>query len=222
MKYTAFYTIKELDYTAIREKLNSENISSSLRADIQRLILDHSALIASRKKIVEEQNVHANVLFHLFDDPPTLPNEPNKKEEEILPPLPPPPPPPPPMPNPKKRNGGGKKKLPEGKVVKHSLTQEEKQCPCCKNKMHMQRSKQKTYVLALPMLSTETHVLESYRCLSCETHSTASSGNNLVNESIYWPLPFLCNFFHSCSSIPMRHGQLSLRKCERCFWNKNP
>ena len=94
MKYTAFYTIKELNYTAIREKLNSENISSSLRADIQRLILDHSALIASRKKIVEEQNVHANVLFHLFDDPSTLTNEPNKKEEEILPPLPPPPPPP--------------------------------------------------------------------------------------------------------------------------------
>lgn len=57
----------------------------------------------------------------------------------------------------------------------HLLPEDEKNCPCCKGKMHKQNSRTKTYVLALPMLSTETHISESYRCISCNTYTTASN-----------------------------------------------
>lgn len=187
MRYTSFYTIKELDYKAIEASLSKENIPIELRNTLQTLIDDHKAIIECRKKIVEQQNVHANALFQLFDESSEENNEninntplnneennnsqnsnnvevennsqnsPENEEEESKNSS---------EPKSKNRKNGGKKKLPTGKIINHSLTKEEKKCSGCGSKMHKQRSKTKTYVLALPFLSTETHTLESCRCLS--------------------------------------------------------
>jgi hypothetical protein len=179
MKYTSFYTIKELDYKAIELGLSNENISIELKNNLQKLIEDHKVMVEHQKKVIEEQNAHASALFHLFDDTisqssvedtKNIPIN-NEEENNSLP-----------DPKPKKRINGGKSKLPEGKIITHTLSEEEKNCPCCKGKMHKQNSRTKSYVLSLPMLSTETHISESYRCITCEIQTTAN--NKIDNECI--------------------------------------
>jgi transposase len=168
----------------IVEKLCGRRIKS----DIQKLIKDHKAMVECRKRIIEDQTCHASALFHLFEDPILASNsecnsidnnqnnsakdelgESENKNEHS---------------KPKEKRKGGKNKLPLGNIIAHTLSAEEKICPCCKNKMHKQRPKTRTYVLALPMLSTETHVSESYRCLSCDVQETANKRNDIANECI--------------------------------------
>ena len=188
MRYTSFYTIRELDYNTIESRLLNENISFDLKSDIQKLIEDHKAMVECRKRIIKDQTCHASALFHLFEDPILANNaecnsiDNNQKnspkdglgESENK--------------NgyskPKEKRKGGKNKLPLGNIIAHTFSAEEKICPCCKNKMHKQRPKTRTYVLALPMLSTETHVSESYRCLSCDVQETANKRNDIANECI--------------------------------------
>jgi hypothetical protein len=188
MRYTSFYTIRELDYNTIESRLLNENISFDLKSDIQKLIEDHKAMVECRKRIIEDQNCHASALFHLFEDPILASNaecnsidnnQNNSPKDELR--------------ESENKNGyskpkvkrkGGKNKLPLGNIIAHTLSAEEKVCPCCKNKMHKQRPKTRTYVLALPMLSTETHVSESYRCLSCDVQETANKRNDIANECI--------------------------------------
>jgi len=188
MRYTSFYTIRELDYNTIESRLLNENISFDLKSDIQKLIEDHKAMVECRKRIIKDQTCHASALFHLFEDPILANNaecnsidnnqknspkdglgESENKNEHS---------------KPKEKRKAGKNKLPLGNIIAHTLSAEEKVCPCCKNKMHKQRPKTRTYVLALPMLSTETHVSESYRCLSCDVQETASKKNDIANECI--------------------------------------
>ena len=185
MKYTSFYTIRELDYKTIEKELLAEkNIPDSLRKNIEQMIADHKAIVKCKDRIVKEQSENAKTLFQLFEDPITQQQEindplPKSKELENLPSEEPekkfshPP---------KKRKKSGKNKLPLGKIVDHRLSEEEKICPCCKSKMHKHNTKHKTYVVALPMMSTETHISESYRCSSCEVKTTAS--DNFENQSI--------------------------------------
>jgi len=188
MRYTSFYTIRELDYNTIESRLLNENISFDLKSDIQKLIEDHKAMVECRKRIIEDQNCHASALFHLFEDPilasnaecnsidnnqnNSPKNELGESENKNG------------YSKPKVKRKGGKNKLPLGNIIAHTLSAEEKVCPCCKNKMHKQRPKTRTYVLALPMLSTETHVSESYRCLSCDVQETANKRNDIANECI--------------------------------------
>ena len=54
MRYTTFYTIKELDYKTIESRLLNEKISSELKNEILHLIADHKAMIECRKKIIED------------------------------------------------------------------------------------------------------------------------------------------------------------------------
>jgi len=168
--------------------LLNENISFDLKSDIQKLIEDHKAMVECRKRIIEDQNCHASALFHLFEDPilasnaecnsidnnqnNSPKNELGESENKNG------------YSKPKVKRKGGKNKLPLGNIIAHTLSAEEKVCPCCKNKMHKQRPKTRTYVLALPMLSTETHVSESYRCLSCDVQETANKRNDIANECI--------------------------------------
>ena len=188
MRYTSFYTIRELDYNTIESRLLNENISFDLKSDIQKLIEDHKAMVECRKRIIEDQTCHASALFHLFEDPilasnaecnsidnnqnNSPKNELGESENKNG------------YSKPKEKRKGGKNKLPLGNIIAHTLSAEEKVCPCCKNKMHKQRPKTRTYVLALPMLSTETHVSESYRCLSCDVQETANKRNDIANECI--------------------------------------
>jgi hypothetical protein len=188
MRYTSFYTIRELDYNTIESRLLNENISFDLKSDIQKLIEDHKAMVECRKRIIEDQNCHASALFHLFEDRilasnaecnsidnnqnNSPKNELGESENKNG------------YSKPKVKRKGGKNKLPLGNIIAHTLSAEEKVCPCCKNKMHKQRPKTRTYVLALPMLSTETHVSESYRCLSCDVQETANKRNDIANECI--------------------------------------
>ena len=188
MRYTSFYTIRELDYNTIESRLLNENISFDLKSDIQKLIEDHKAMVECRKRIIEDQICHASALFHLFEDPILASNaecnsidnnqknspkdESGESENKNG------------HSKPKEKRKGGKNKLPLGNIIAHTLSAEEKVCPCCKNKMHKQRPKTRTYVLALPMLSTETHVSESYRCLSCDVKETANKRNDIANECI--------------------------------------
>ena len=188
MRYTSFYTIRELDYNTIESRLLNENISFDLKSDIQKLIEDHKAMVECRKRIIEDQTCHASALFHLFEDPilasnaecnsidnnqnNSPKNELGESENKNG------------YSKPKEKRKGGKNKLPLGNIIAHTLSAEEKICPCCKNKMHKQRPKTRTYVLALPMLSTETHVSESYRCLSCDVQETANKRNDIANECI--------------------------------------
>jgi predicted nuclease of restriction endonuclease-like (RecB) superfamily len=69
MKFTTFYTIKELDYKTIESRLLSEKISSELKNEILHLISDHKAMIECRKKIIEDQNFYTSALFQLFAEP---------------------------------------------------------------------------------------------------------------------------------------------------------
>jgi hypothetical protein len=188
MRYTSFYTIRELDYNTIESRLLNENISFDLKSDIQKLIEDHKAMVECRKRIIKDQTCHASALFHLFEDPilasnaecnsidnnqnNSPKNELGESENKNG------------YSKPKVKRKGGKNKLPLGNIIAHTLSAEEKVCPCCKNKMHKQRPKTRTYVLALPMLSTETHVSESYRCLSCDVQETANKRNDIANECI--------------------------------------
>ena len=164
------------------------NISIEIKESIKRLIEDHKAMVECRKRIIKDQTCHASALFHLFEDPilenntecnfinNNQNNSPKDELREIE--------------NnnehskPKEKRKGGKNKLPLGNIIAHTLFVEEKVCPCCKNKMHKQRPKTRTYVLALPMLSTETHISESYRCLSCDVQETANNNSNIANECI--------------------------------------
>ena len=192
MRYTSFYTIRELDYNTIELSLPNANIPIEVQESIKKLIEDHKAMIECRKRIIEDQTCHASALFHLFAE--TAPegnannslqeNESNNSIENSIEnneqensdssnPK-----------DPKKRKNGGKKKLPLGNIVNHSLSKEEKTCPCCGSNMHKQRFKTSTYVLALPMLSTETHISESARCLTCDTEATATRNDNLDKECI--------------------------------------
>jgi hypothetical protein len=189
MRYTTFYTIKELDYKTIESRLLDEKISSELKNQILLLIEDHKAMIECRKKIIEDQNYYTSALFQFFEDPIIFQNEnndatnheqdnfsqPQSDEENKNSPL---------NPNDKARKNGGKKKLPLGNIINHTLSSENKICPCCKSKMHKQRSKARTYVLSLPMLSTQTHISESYRCLSCDVQETANGDVKIANECI--------------------------------------
>ena len=188
MRYTTFYTIKELDYKTIESRLLNEKISSELKNEILHLIADHKAMIECRKKIIEDQNFYASALFQLFAEPVVAAqseeNNPTDNDQSKLShsqsdennsPL---------DPKDKKRKNGGKKKLPLGNIINHTLSEENKMCPFCKEKMHKQRSKAKTYVLSLPMLSTETHISDSYRCLSCDVQETADNNSNIANECI--------------------------------------
>lgn len=188
MRYTTFYTIKELDYKTIESRLLNEKISSELKNEILHLISDHKAMIECRKKIIEDQNFYASALFQLFAEPVVAAqseeNNPTDNDHSKLSdshsdeknsPI---------DPKDKKRKNGGKKKLPLGNIINHSLSEENKMCPCCKAKMHKQRSKSRTYVLSLPMLSTETHISESYRCLSCDVQETANNNSNITKECI--------------------------------------
>ena len=188
MRYTSFYTIRELDYNTIELSLPNANISIEIKESIKRLIEDHKAMVECRKRIIKDQTCHASALFHLFEDPilenntecnfinnnqnnspkDELRESENNNEHS----------------KPKEKRKGGKNKLPLGNIIAHTLSVEEKVCPCCKNKMHKQRPKTRTYVLALPMLSTETHVSESYRCLSCDVQETANNNSNIANECI--------------------------------------
>ena len=188
MRYTSFYTIRELNYKTIETELSNEIISEALKKNLKTLIEDHKAMVECRKKFLEEQNFHAAALFHLFDEPPVEENTNNNSQDnspedpivknEAENPISPNPK------EPKKRENGGKKKLPSGKIVDHLLSEEEKVCPCCGDNMHRQRSKTSTYVLSLPMLSTETHISESARCLTCDTEATATRDDNLDEECI--------------------------------------
>lgn len=67
----------------------------------------------------------------------------------------------------------GKKSLPEGEIFETKLEESEKICPCCGKNLHKQKSQEKTIVVAVPMMSTETHIAESYRCIYCDITKTA-------------------------------------------------
>jgi hypothetical protein len=191
MKYTNFYTIKELNYKEIEANLINENLSSELRAAIKTLIADHKAIIECKKALIKEQMDHAGALFTLFTEPISQESSKNNSSEneqnnlpQILPinseeetknPS---------EPNNKGKLKKGKKKLPLGNIIHHSLTEEDKSCPSCGHKMHKQRSITKTHVLSLPMLSTETNVFESCRCLSCGVQQTAQGLQDLKNQCI--------------------------------------
>lgn len=224
MKYTSFYTIRELDYKKIESMLSNESISEELKNDLKTLIEDHKAIIAFRNQLIEEQEAHIREILRQSLENSSTENKTstqtkendeqqsdnneggnpstqetnerqsdnnftnneennsseNTKEENSSSPEE--------KPNPpetkKTRKNGGKKKLPPGNTINHFLSQEEKICPCCGDKMHRQRSKTSTYVLALPMLSTETHISESVRCLTCDTQATAVRDDNIAEECI--------------------------------------
>jgi transposase len=84
----------------------------------------------------------------------------------------------------KKRKFNGKRKLAKGKITVHPLEEKEKICPCCQSTMHMQRGKTRTWIVSLPILTTQTHVFESARCLTCSTQTTAKGKEELQKESI--------------------------------------
>lgn len=181
MRKTSFYTIKPLDYTTIEKNLLESNLSASAIQAMKVLLDDHRTLTTTQKRITQEQTAEATAFFKLFEDPilkeqgiqipieieedpQEIDNSSSQKEEK-----------------PKKII---KRKKSSDKIVLHNLSNGDKECPSCGNKMHMQRSKTKTYILALPMLTTETHISESCRCLSCDTQNTAVRQDNLEKESI--------------------------------------
>lgn len=194
MRYTSFYTIQEQNYKEIESILPNANLPSEIQESIKKIIEDHKVMVEFRKKIIEEQNFHVSALFHLFDDQgiqdsiknDSLCNETNsysenssentKEEDSSSSELK--------QNNSKTRKNGGKKKLPLGNIVNHSLSREERICSCCGGKMHKQRSKTSTYVLALPMLTTETYISESVRCLTCDTQATATRDDSMDTECI--------------------------------------
>jgi hypothetical protein len=69
MRYTSFYTIRELDYNTIELSLPNANISIEIKESIKRLLEDHKAMVECRKRIIKDQTCHASALFHLFEDP---------------------------------------------------------------------------------------------------------------------------------------------------------
>jgi hypothetical protein len=205
MRYTSYYTIQELDYKAIELKMLQENISEELKLNIKKLIDDHKALIESRKKIIKAQTESA---FKLFDDSSVMPSTQNA--ENVIPPTN--------LsdkekkePKKKKRVKSGKNKLPEGEVFHHSLSEEEKTCPCCNNKMHKHTDRKKTTVLAIPMLKTETHILESYRCPSCEEVKIAPDPleNQCIGRYHFSAVSSLLTLRYQCGMASYRLEKMS-------------
>jgi transposase len=182
MRKTSFYTIKPLDYTTIEKNLRESNLSADAIQAMKILLDDHRTLTKTQKRITEEQTAQATSFFKLFEDPiveekgiqiPIELEDENTHESEDSS-----------SQKEKKSRKIIKRTKFSDKVVLHNLSDENKKCPSCGDKMHMQRSKTKTYILALPMLTTETHISESCRCLSCDTQNTAEHHDNLEKESI--------------------------------------
>ena len=182
MKKTSFFTIKALDYKTIEENWLKSNLSADAIREMKILLEDHKALTKIQKKIIEAQLNEATAAFKLFEDPIVQENNvelnpnseiewPPENENDS------------PEENLKPKNKTPRKK-PSDKTIFHALLESDKKCTSCGNNMHLQRSKTKTYVLAVPMITTETHVSESCRCLNCDVQKTAERQDKLEQESI--------------------------------------
>jgi hypothetical protein len=81
--------------------------------------------------------------------------------------------------SPKKKTG---KKL-KRKVSNHNnyAFKETPICPCCKNKMHKTKSKNRTVMFAQPVMKVETSTIEAYRCLNCNTKAIAPYPEEIDN-----------------------------------------
>ena len=206
MTKKSFIRIQQFDYKVIEKELLKKNISAAVRKPLEKMIHNHKLLAEIINEVMKDYNDLTLAIFKLIEEilppeiistedikkednekkdsentPPENPldngpvsngqsdpnSNPNRKPEKI-----------------KGRPRSGLNKLPLGKVTHHKLTPGEIICPCCNKNMHKQRTKTRTYVLSIPLLSTQTHTRESYRCLACNTEATAQREDNLENECI--------------------------------------
>ena len=78
----------------------------------------------------------------------------------------------------------GQRKLKRDKLVHHILQEDDKKCCHCGKQMTTDKPREKTFVFAMKLLSTETHVSEACRCLNCGTGVVASGSEKVAEQSI--------------------------------------
>jgi len=177
---SALQSIKSKNYDLLLEELTKhESLPDSFKMMVEEMVLDHKFIIRVRDRIIEiTQKTNQGLFGDLFDkqksvaDPSETPNtddsndssqtHSDKNQDTNTEPD-----------QEQKKKRGKKEPLHTAQLVEHTLTDEQKNCDSCGNKMHMQRTKTTSVVLAMPLFKTETHTADSCRCLTCDTQKTA-------------------------------------------------
>ena len=187
MRNVSIQTIKPLKYSELLSAIESSNLvqNAEIFAELKRALADHKAVFAAAKKQIKQQLEEAEGLFSafekcepLFEINPDKPIDTNDnpdcgndledsssttgRPEES------------PAADEQKKNPVRNKAAKPSKTIEHQLSANQKACPCCGKNMHQAHDKVVT-IIRLTGFSKERHVLETARCLSCETNVEAKA-----------------------------------------------
>ena len=184
MMNTLIQTISPVDYSGILNALESSNmvLQPEILAELKRALADHKAVFKAAEQQIRKQLKEAGGLFSAFENCKPLfnihPDEPidseNNAEDstdeqgvaehsgthtgasES------------------KKASNRSKSVKPSKTIEHKLSADQKTCPCCGKNMHQAHEKVVT-IIRLTGYSKERHVLETRRCLNCDTKVEATA-----------------------------------------------
>lgn len=176
------HTFKPVNYAEIAAAIAAGDITRKpeLLAEMKRALEDHQAVFRAAEEQIKKQTREAQGLFAAFEkcdplfkiqpDAPPSPGDdadnekpgdqngkPTNKDSGQSPERKPP-----------VRN----KAVKPSKTIEHSLSASQKTCSCCGKNMHQSHDKIVT-IIRLTGFSKERHVIETGRCLTCDTKAVA-------------------------------------------------
>ena len=184
MMNVLIHTIKPVNYSEIFSAISAGDITQKpeLLAELKRALEDHRAVFKAAEKQISKQLKEAQGLFAAFENCDPLfkihPDEPVDSQESSEPQV-----------N-EEHHGAAADKNPEqgsekkapvrnralkpSKTIEHKLSADQKTCACCGKNMHQAHDKIVT-IIRLTGFSKERHVIETGRCLNCDTKVEAQA-----------------------------------------------
>ena len=177
MKTIDLLTLQARHYELLTKE--ADKLGEEARKELLAMIADHKKLLEVRDSFIYEQKMAAEGLFGDWEEEQRNKKntktsnhngdaQNNNEEPNDTPDL-------------DAKKSTGPKPLPPGPIYTHNLESPKANCSVCAGKMSSIRTTSKTIIVATPLLSTESHVVEYTKCSCCGAKDSAIEPEALKN-----------------------------------------